>query len=155
MTMSKARAAREAIEKIEQAKPKLGQRLAVISACCDCAYSRDTSACFHPDTGGRADMEGRPPFNDGSGQPFRCFRPLPPVPKGVGGFPEYQTPPDWCPLIQAAPELALREIVEAAREINDGHKADHRPLFERNYLDRVMPRLNTSIEKLDALLTRK
>jgi hypothetical protein len=104
MGMTKARAAREAESAKRDLEPKPGQRLLVISACCGCVHSRGRSACFHPDTPGRRDENGDAPFNDGSGQPFRCFRPLPPVPKGVGGFPEYQTPPDWCPL-----PLALTE----------------------------------------------
>lgn len=81
--------------------PKLkptGQRLLAISACCQCPYSRERSACFHHDVPGRTDEHGDAPRNDGSGQPYQCSRALPPVPKGVGGFPEYMPPPDWCPL---------------------------------------------------------
>jgi hypothetical protein len=106
--MSKARAAREDAERIERERrgrePKPGQRLLVISACCECVHSRESSACFHPKTPGRTDRDGRAPFNDGSTHDVLCSRALPPVPPGRGGFPEYQTPPDWCPL-----PLALTE----------------------------------------------
>lgn len=70
-------------------------RLLVIRMCRECPHSRDTSACFHPETPGRTDERGKPPMNDGSGQPGRCSRSLP----GNGnGWPEHQVPPDWCPL---------------------------------------------------------
>jgi hypothetical protein len=95
---------RAELRKILEAKPpakpapKKGARLPVVESCADCVHSRDRSACFHPNTPGRLDEYGESPRNDGSGHTFRCSRPLPPVPKGEGGFPEYKTPPDWCPL---------------------------------------------------------
>jgi len=73
-------------------------RLKAINACCECTYSRERSACYHPAVPDRHDDEGRPPFNDRSSHDVWCYKRLPPVPPGVGGFPEYQPPPDWCPL---------------------------------------------------------
>lgn len=72
-------------------------RLLVVNTCQQCPHSQGTSACFHPDTPGRADEYGRPPLNDGSGHRFRCFRGLPDRP-GQPGPPECYEPPDWCPL---------------------------------------------------------
>lgn len=80
-------------------KPRPGRkavRMLAITACCQCPHSRNTNSCFHPDTPGRRDQYGQAPFNDGSGQPLRCSRPLR---EGEGDvWPSREAPPDWCPL---------------------------------------------------------
>ena len=102
MSMSKARAAREAIEKIEQAKPKLGQRLLVISACCQCPHSRDTDCCWHPHHPEQVDQRTSPEWCYQKPKPLTDGRP--PIDRHqYGSNSSSAPPPPWCPLTPVTP----------------------------------------------------
>lgn len=75
---------------------KPSSRMLVISACCQCPYSRGTESCWHPHHPDQVDQKTSPEWCYQRAKPLTQDRPSLDLRKAK--FASYSEPPPWCPL---------------------------------------------------------